>query len=238
MATRRGPALAGGAVARRRRRLQRRRGRDDAVLHEHQLHRLLRPHRNPDAAGRTDEGTSYRGRFDYTDDRYGAAAEHMLIDADVPARGRLRPAPERAAHLRPAALQPAAATQRGRPQADLAGEPRLRDRRARRPRCRPARPPACSASTSSRATRRRRRVLARVRAAAGAVPDLAWRRRPGRRLHRGHQPAELHARPAAAASRAGCLPRPARSTTARDRSRLQRPVGRGAALLDRAGPSP
>ena len=26
------------------------------------------------------DGTSYRGRFDYTDDRYGAAAEHMLID--------------------------------------------------------------------------------------------------------------------------------------------------------------
>ena len=25
-------------------------------------------------------GTSYRGRFDYTDDRYGASAEHMLID--------------------------------------------------------------------------------------------------------------------------------------------------------------
>ncbi len=27
-------------------------------------------------------GTSYRGRFDYTNDRYGAAAEHMLIDAE------------------------------------------------------------------------------------------------------------------------------------------------------------
>ena len=26
--------------------------------------------------------SSYRGRFDYTDDRYGAAAEHMLIGAD------------------------------------------------------------------------------------------------------------------------------------------------------------
>jgi hypothetical protein len=36
----------------------------------------------PDSAGRSAAGTSYRGRFDYTDDRYGAAAEHMLIDGD------------------------------------------------------------------------------------------------------------------------------------------------------------
>lgn len=36
--------------------------------------------RAPDAAGQTVEGTSYRGRFDYTDDRYGLSAEHMLID--------------------------------------------------------------------------------------------------------------------------------------------------------------
>jgi hypothetical protein len=34
----------------------------------------------PDDTGRTAVGTSYRGRVDYTDDRYGAAAEHMLID--------------------------------------------------------------------------------------------------------------------------------------------------------------
>ena len=38
--------------------------------------------RNPDRSGRTVEGTSYRGRFDYTTDRYAAALEHMLIDAD------------------------------------------------------------------------------------------------------------------------------------------------------------
>lgn len=36
--------------------------------------------RNPDRAGQTVEGTSYRGRFDYNDDRYGLSAEHMLID--------------------------------------------------------------------------------------------------------------------------------------------------------------
>ena len=36
----------------------------------------------PNALGVTASGSSYRGRFDYTDDRYGAAAEHMLIDAD------------------------------------------------------------------------------------------------------------------------------------------------------------
>ncbi len=38
--------------------------------------------RAPDAAGRVVTGASYRGRFDYTDDRYGAVAEHMLIDRD------------------------------------------------------------------------------------------------------------------------------------------------------------
>ena len=32
--------------------------------------------------GRSGDKSSYRGRFDYTDDRYGAAAEHMLIGAD------------------------------------------------------------------------------------------------------------------------------------------------------------
>ncbi len=37
--------------------------------------------RVPDRTGVTTDGASYRGRFDYTDDRYGLAAEHMLIDA-------------------------------------------------------------------------------------------------------------------------------------------------------------
>jgi hypothetical protein len=32
--------------------------------------------------GATGDKSSYRGRFDYTDDRYGAAAEHMLIGRD------------------------------------------------------------------------------------------------------------------------------------------------------------
>ena len=36
----------------------------------------------PDAGGATVTGSSYRGRFDYNADRYGATAEHMLIDAD------------------------------------------------------------------------------------------------------------------------------------------------------------
>ncbi|MDP3716507.1 MAG: DUF5916 domain-containing protein [Acidobacteriota bacterium] len=34
----------------------------------------------PGRTGGNVTGTSYRGRFDYTDDRYGASAEHMLID--------------------------------------------------------------------------------------------------------------------------------------------------------------
>jgi hypothetical protein len=36
----------------------------------------------PDPTGQTSIGSSYRGRVDYTDDRYGAAVEHMLIDRD------------------------------------------------------------------------------------------------------------------------------------------------------------
>jgi Domain of unknown function (DUF5916)/Carbohydrate family 9 binding domain-like len=35
---------------------------------------------NPNASGATVTGSSYRGRFDYNADRYGAVAEHMLID--------------------------------------------------------------------------------------------------------------------------------------------------------------
>jgi len=36
----------------------------------------------PDATGASVTGSSYRGRFDYNADRYGATAEHMLIDRD------------------------------------------------------------------------------------------------------------------------------------------------------------
>jgi hypothetical protein len=36
----------------------------------------------PEAAGSNVTGTSYRGRFEYNADRYGASAEHMLIGAD------------------------------------------------------------------------------------------------------------------------------------------------------------
>ncbi len=34
----------------------------------------------PSASGATTAGASYRGRFDYTNDRYGAAVEHLLIE--------------------------------------------------------------------------------------------------------------------------------------------------------------
>lgn len=36
----------------------------------------------PNASGATVTGSSYRGRFEYNADRYGASAEHILIDAD------------------------------------------------------------------------------------------------------------------------------------------------------------
>lgn len=45
----------------------------------------------PGRTGGAVTGTSYRGRFDYTDDRYGASAEHMLIDkAFAPEVGYVR----------------------------------------------------------------------------------------------------------------------------------------------------
>jgi hypothetical protein len=37
---------------------------------------------NPGASGESVTGASYRGRFEYNVDRYGAVAEHMLIDRD------------------------------------------------------------------------------------------------------------------------------------------------------------
>jgi hypothetical protein len=37
---------------------------------------------NPNATGETVTGSSYRGRFEYNADRYGASAEHLLIGGD------------------------------------------------------------------------------------------------------------------------------------------------------------
>jgi hypothetical protein len=69
----------------------------------------------PGVVGRDRTGTSYRGRFDYTTDRYGAAAEHMLIGpAFQPEVGfvrrtdvrrtfgqlRFSPRPKQSAHIR------------------------------------------------------------------------------------------------------------------------------------------
>ncbi len=45
----------------------------------------------PGPNGTTVTGASYRGRFDYTHDRYGASAEHLLIDRDfTPEMGYVR----------------------------------------------------------------------------------------------------------------------------------------------------
>ena len=47
--------------------------------------------RVPGKNGAAVTGASYRGRFDYTNDRYGASAEHMLIDQDfMPQVGYVR----------------------------------------------------------------------------------------------------------------------------------------------------
>ena len=237
MATRRGPGLAGGVSPDRDAAYSA--GVDATLLFFKSINftGYYARTRNPDAAGRTAEATSYRGRFDYTDDRYGAAAEHMLIDAAFRPEvgfvrrpnmrrsfGQLRfsPRPRRSAVVRKLTWQASldyVTDARG----DHRAEPR-----GRRPV--PHRLPVERPGLGG--------VLARVRAAAGAVPDLARRRRPGRRLHRDDHPAELHARPAAA--RLGPAHRRDRHALRRHAigSRFHRPVGRGAALLDRAGPHP
>ena len=170
------------------------------------------------SGGRTSTGTSYRGRFDYTDDRYGAAAEHMLIDGDFrPEVGFVRRTDFRRTfgQLR---FSPRPRRSARRPQAHLAGEPRLRDRRARRPRVQSREAAGLFRVDFQSSDQLSARVLARVRAAAGAVPDRARRRRAGRRLHRtATSRAELHARPAAPRLGPAHRRRPARSTTARDR---------------------
>ncbi len=51
-------------------------------------------------------GTSYRGRFDYTDDRYGASAEHHADQPRLSAGGWLCAPKRRATQLRAGALQP------------------------------------------------------------------------------------------------------------------------------------
>ncbi len=83
----------------------------------------------PQARGGTATGASYRGRFDYTDDRYGAAAEHMLIDRDFrPEVGFVRRTDVRRSfgQLR---FSPRPDAGHGGPQAHLAGQLRLRHRR-------------------------------------------------------------------------------------------------------------
>ena len=188
----------------------------------------------PELRGGTATGASYRGRFDYTDDRYGAAAEHMLIDRDFrPEVGFVRRTDVRRSfgQLR---FSPRPGAEHGGPQAHLAGQLRLRHRRRghhgaepRGGRPLPRRLPVERPGVG--------RGHARVRAAARPVPDRARRRRAGRRLHRHDRADWLHARPAA--PRVGPAVGGHRHAVRRhqDRAHLQRPLGRGAALLDRAG---
>ena len=133
IATRRGPGgdRAGDASYTRRRR------RDAAVLQEHQPHQLLRADQR--AGRRAATRASYRGRFDYTDDRYGAAAEHMLIGSDFrPEVGYVRRTDFRRSFGQ-ARFSPRPKTQHAGAQADVAGQPRLRHRRAGDRWCRTAR---------------------------------------------------------------------------------------------------
>ena len=78
MATRRGPALGTGATP------SYTVGADATMLFFKSINvtSYYALTRVPGSNGQDVTGTSYRGRFDYTDDRYGASAEHMLIDRD------------------------------------------------------------------------------------------------------------------------------------------------------------
>ncbi len=78
MATRRGPALGIGAAP------SYTVGADATMLFFKSINvtSYYALTRVPGRNGEDVTGSSYRGRFDYTDDRYGASAEHMLIDRD------------------------------------------------------------------------------------------------------------------------------------------------------------
>ena len=80
MATRRGPALTGATPTRQEASYTV--GADATMLFFKSISVTSYYARTstPDAGGRTVSGSSYRGRFDFTDDRYGAAVEHILID--------------------------------------------------------------------------------------------------------------------------------------------------------------
>ena len=170
----------------------------------------------PGVARRT-TGASYRGRFDYTDDRYGAAAEHMLIGRDFrPEVGYVRRTDFRRSFGQ-ARFSPRPKQQHARAQADVAGQPRLRDRRAGDDACRTARRSGLfridfqierSAASFE--------LHARVRAAAGdrSPSRRASSCRPAATTTR-HEPRDLHPRPAAEGLGPAVGRRPARSTTAR-----------------------
>lgn len=78
MATRRGPSVSSGADA------SYTAGVDATMLFFKSINitSYYALTNTPDARGANVTGSSYRGRFDYNADRYGATAEHMLIDAD------------------------------------------------------------------------------------------------------------------------------------------------------------
>ena len=181
--------------------------------------------------------SSYRGRFDYTDDRYGAAAEHMLIDGDFrPEVGFVRRTDIRRT-LRPccasARVRGAAAVVRKltwQASLDYVTDAAATD--GAEPRGRRAVPHRLPVERPGGAG-----VLARVRTAAGPIRRSrpAWWCRPaatpptprGSSYTLGQQRRVSGRLSAATGTLYGGT---------RSEAHLQRPLGRGAALLDRAGP--
>jgi hypothetical protein len=107
----------------------------------------------PDQRGDNVTGSSYRGRFDFNADRYGALAEHMLIDADFrPEVGYVRRSDIRRSFGVPAR----AAASRFASSPGRAASTTSRTRR--RLSCRAKRRPDSSGSNSSRAINSRRSI--------------------------------------------------------------------------------
>ena len=77
------------------------------------VERVLGAHRDAWHAAPTT--TAIRGWSDYGGDRYGAHLEYLKVGRQLQSRGRVRAARELPAHLRHAAIQPAAEEDQGRP---------------------------------------------------------------------------------------------------------------------------
>ena len=149
------------------------------------------------AAAATSTGSSYRGRFDYNADRYGATAEHMLIDRDFrPEVGYVRRTDIRRSFGQ-VRFSPRPRAQRADPQVHLAGQHRLRDRRAGASSCRAGRQSGLFRIEFQSSDQFSTEYSREYRIAAGPFSDCAGRDRAGGRVRLLDRPRVVLARSAA-----------------------------------------